>query len=159
MEHPPKQGLKQTDFTTHKVVSPSFNGTSTKTRIETEKQHNLRGIHRRVLMEHPPKQGLKPYYLNLNMDADYVLMEHPPKQGLKLKIGFRKEIHINGFNGTSTKTRIETYWKRNYSLGDEDVVLMEHPPKQGLKLLEIYQASEQKNHVLMEHPPKQGLKQ
>ncbi len=41
-----------------------------------------------------------------------VLMEHPPKQGLKLKSNSVYEKFIDGFrnrfNGTSTKTRIET---------------------------------------------------
>ncbi len=61
-----------------------FNGTSTKTRIET----NFVWVHLNtfslVLMEHPPKQGLKHTKTN--------------------SFGFAK----TSFNGTSTKTRIET---------------------------------------------------
>ncbi len=61
MEHPPKQGLKP--FSVSRPVSDffkSFNGTSTKTRIETTRiaSHPVRTVV--VLMEHPPKQGLKP---------------------------------------------------------------------------------------------------
>ncbi len=83
MEHPPKQGLKQINPITNSVTKSSFNGTSTKTRIETtsvtsHNNTNLRfngtstktrietsasdtilAILTRVLMEHPPKQGLK----------------------------------------------------------------------------------------------------
>ncbi len=36
-------------------------------------------------------------------------MEHPPKQGLKLPVVFYGVVNGFGFNGTSTKTRIETY--------------------------------------------------
>ncbi len=36
-------------------------------------------------------------------------MEHPPKQGLKQKNNFAvQQKAAYGFNGTSTKTRIET---------------------------------------------------
>ncbi len=35
MEHPPKQGLKQNEYLDAKTQIESFNGTSTKTRIET----------------------------------------------------------------------------------------------------------------------------
>ncbi len=35
MEHPPKQGLKPNNETVENSVLTSFNGTSTKTRIET----------------------------------------------------------------------------------------------------------------------------
>ncbi len=36
-------------------------------------------------------------------------MEHPPKQGLKQDVSFTDwYAFLNGFNGTSTKTRIET---------------------------------------------------
>ncbi len=62
-------------------------------------------------MEHPPKQGLKPKENLLDLQKKIVLMEHPPKQGLKPKqnlLGFAKENLC--FNGTSTKTRIETQW-------------------------------------------------
>ncbi len=38
-----------------------------------------------------------------------VLMEHPPKQGLKQLVKhIVKQTVAIGFNGTSTKTRIET---------------------------------------------------
>ncbi len=37
-----------------------------------------------------------------------VLMEHPPKQGLKLWSNFASTRSKICFNGTSTKTRIET---------------------------------------------------
>ncbi len=62
MEHPPKQGLKRTahqqpsNLLSHK----GFNGTSTKTRIETFAPGCPSGRRVLVLMEHPPKQGLKP---------------------------------------------------------------------------------------------------
>ncbi len=35
-------------------------------------------------------------------------MEHPPKQGLKLLLEYRTFRAFESFNGTSTKTRIET---------------------------------------------------
>ncbi len=38
MEHPPKQGLKQLMALIEEYSNNCFNGTSTKTRIETEKQ-------------------------------------------------------------------------------------------------------------------------
>ncbi len=85
-----------------------------------------------VLMEHPPKQGLKHIFArSINVIAK-VLMEHPPKQGLKPNrkefVLYRKEC----FNGTSTKTRIET--PLHFAACPIAVpVLMEHPPKQGLK--------------------------
>ncbi len=64
-------------------------------------------------MEHPPKQGLKlEIRLGVNDSSVRVLMEHPPKQGLKLSdydIVVQKPIC---FNGTSTKTRIETQNKQ-----------------------------------------------
>ncbi len=59
MEHPPKQGLKQAIPESLVVIYPSFNGTSTKTRIETAIEVTTRNIANYVLMEHPPKQGLK----------------------------------------------------------------------------------------------------
>ncbi len=61
-----------------------------------------------------------------------------------------------GFNGTSTKTRIETTY-RLLVVTKTIQVLMEHPPKQGLKLKQN-EEFEKKYRVLMEHPPKQGLK-
>ncbi len=63
----------------------SFNGTSTKTRIETYDEVPWSKEIKAVLMEHPPKQGLKPIC---------ALPE--------------KEDAAPSFNGTSTKTRIET---------------------------------------------------
>ncbi len=39
-------------------------------------------------------------------------MEHPPKQGLKRKWVYRSKTQWKRFNGTSTKTRIETHNKR-----------------------------------------------
>ncbi len=59
-------------------------------------------------------------------------MEHPPKQGLKLKSNSVYEKFIDGFNGTSTKTRIETF-QYGFDPLMLHKVLMEHPPKQGLK--------------------------
>ncbi len=38
----------------------------------------------------------------------WVLMEHPPKQGLKQDESDREGVSSMCFNGTSTKTRIET---------------------------------------------------
>ncbi len=35
-------------------------------------------------------------------------MEHPPKQGLKHQERWNTIRFVGGFNGTSTKTRIET---------------------------------------------------
>ncbi len=45
-----------------------------------------------------------------------VLMEHPPKQGLKPKVLGFSSRNRSSFNGTSTKTRIETfpYGKENH---------------------------------------------
>ncbi len=111
-----------------------------------------------VLMEHPPKQGLKPNSFNVSIDKPFsVLMEHPPKQGLKPHNERKKQPRSRSFNGTSTKTRIETAYVMHPFLSFDRIVLMEHPPKQGLKLnpneiLSLIEA------VLMEHPPKQGLK-
>ncbi len=84
-------------------------------------------------MEHPPKQGLKQNFLQVAYSTLIcVLMEHPPKQGLKQHYIFAESKDESRFNGTSTKTRIETLaygrWDNGYLL-----VLMEHPPKQGLK--------------------------
>ncbi len=60
-------------------------------------------------MEHPPKQGLKPPHLyNVPYHRFGVLMEHPPKQGLKRLAATRVLVSLICFNGTSTKTRIET---------------------------------------------------
>ncbi len=60
MEHPPKQGLKlRKSFLFHTEIY-CFNGTSTKTRIETPNHPRLISALKEVLMEHPPKQGLKP---------------------------------------------------------------------------------------------------
>ncbi len=42
-------------------------------------------------------------------------------------------VNGRGFNGTSTKTRIETQNKQITTEEKERKVLMEHPPKQGLK--------------------------
>ncbi len=67
------------------------------------------------------------------MFAQRVLMEHPPKQGLKLDATvYVIQNYVTGFNGTSTKTRIETL-PRIFSYALMHGVLMEHPPKQGLK--------------------------
>ncbi len=84
MEHPPKQGLKpvlQPEFIRRKSC---FNGTSTKTRIETKMSNRETTF------------------------STYVLMEHPPKQGLKLAFHINVPDLVASFNGTSTKTRIET---------------------------------------------------
>ncbi len=60
MEHPPKQGLKHFRFYWERMIAGRFNGTSTKTRIETiVKAPSIEKVET-VLMEHPPKQGLKP---------------------------------------------------------------------------------------------------
>ncbi len=42
MEHPPKQGLKQQNAKDLALTFASFNGTSTKTRIETEENRKLK---------------------------------------------------------------------------------------------------------------------
>ncbi len=65
-----------------------------------------------VLMEHPPKQGLKHNAIEKQRRRLFVLMEHPPKQGLKQKYFATSWLVGNGFNGTSTKTRIETLRSR-----------------------------------------------
>ncbi len=59
-------------------------------------------------MEHPPKQGLKQTGNSNSIRKSGVLMEHPPKQGLKLLDARNISLDMTGFNGTSTKTRIET---------------------------------------------------
>ncbi len=59
MEHPPKQGLKPHKNSKETLSAPGFNGTSTKTRIETRLNVCFYQGHPKVLMEHPPKQGLK----------------------------------------------------------------------------------------------------
>ncbi len=59
-------------------------------------------------MEHPPKQGLKHDQRSPLPKTIAVLMEHPPKQGLKLYNTGIYFQHNPCFNGTSTKTRIET---------------------------------------------------
>ncbi len=85
MEHPPKQGLKQ--------------------RVDAK----LEQIKNGVLMEHPPKQGLKlEKVMNKLISYYWVLMEHPPKQGLKRPSRNKLRAEPRRFNGTSTKTRIET---------------------------------------------------
>ncbi len=84
-------------------------------------------------MEHPPKQGLKRYVVLKDAYGGVnVLMEHPPKQGLKHRSIDVLAIFKIGFNGTSTKTRIETIIK-SFIRNSKIRVLMEHPPKQGLK--------------------------
>ncbi len=60
MEHPPKQGLKHWSYCSGAKKLRGFNGTSTKTRIETISRKLDRFDRLLVLMEHPPKQGLKP---------------------------------------------------------------------------------------------------
>ncbi len=59
-------------------------------------------------MEHPPKQGLKLEILDMLQKKGGVLMEHPPKQGLKPNHASTIFGCKPRFNGTSTKTRIET---------------------------------------------------
>ncbi len=94
MEHPPKQGLKPPLQPTLREWIFCFNGTSTKTRIETKVSSASSFFSCAVLMEHPPKQGLKRKIICWNPETDeYVLMEHPPKQGLKL----RNKTHCIGF--------------------------------------------------------------
>ncbi len=84
MEHPPKQGLKLPKNLWQILLQKGFNGTSTKTRIETAFAYLIQKEGEAVLMEHPPKQGLKHTKM----------------------ISFR--VAKECFNGTSTKTRIET---------------------------------------------------
>ncbi len=85
-------------------------------------------------MEHPPKQGLKPAGSGIDEgNGKRVLMEHPPKQGLKLEKFGIPWVDVEGFNGTSTKTRIETSRQSSLHIRRGFRVLMEHPPKQGLK--------------------------
>ncbi len=83
MEHPPKQGLKLIHRLVYLKNEKSFNGTSTKTRIETSVGSCSTFSEELVLMEHPPKQGLKHKKVALSGKGKRVLMEHPPKQGLK----------------------------------------------------------------------------
>ncbi len=85
-----------------------------------------------VLMEHPPKQGLKHCEFLCVHHNRRVLMEHPPKQGLKHRRKINRRKYVRSFNGTSTKTRIETCISQ---INTHNIlpVLMEHPPKQGLK--------------------------
>ncbi len=64
MEHPPKQGLKHGIDNHLPWIHICFNGTSTKTRIETGGCNCNRLFHNMVLMEHPPKQGLKRYMID-----------------------------------------------------------------------------------------------
>ncbi len=86
-----------------------FNGTSTKTRIETIGWYFHTASISLVLMEHPPKQGLKQLQSSdPEIQGVKVLMEHPPKQGLKPTQYQGLPVSRRGFNGTSTKTRIET---------------------------------------------------
>ncbi len=60
-------------------------------------------------MEHPPKQGLKQATaIDIRAPVIIVLMEHPPKQGLKRGTLEKVRDVFLCFNGTSTKTRIET---------------------------------------------------
>ncbi len=63
-------------------------------------------------MEHPPKQGLK-HVTTMEVFRRYldVLMEHPPKQGLKPVADAQSLRLTESFNGTSTKTRIETAFR------------------------------------------------
>ncbi len=43
-------------------------------------------------------------------------MEHPPKQGLKLDAAVTILQNYVRFNGTSTKTRIETFYKTQINI-------------------------------------------
>ncbi len=110
MEHPPKQGLKREKQASRQTQEERFNGTSTKTRIETALPIGVTKMAGEVLMEHPPKQGLKQLGKSVRSDDwEWVLMEHPPKQGLKHHQPESGVVIEIGFNGTSTKTRIETF--------------------------------------------------
>ncbi len=110
MEHPPKQGLKRIGCNCNRCNCYM------------------------VLMEHPPKQGLKLKRRHKNgSNHSRVLMEHPPKQGLKQTTATLCDPGVKSFNGTSTKTRIETL-RGGLAFCRPLPVLMEHPPKQGLKL-------------------------
>ncbi len=107
MEHPPKQGLKQ---------KKQFCSAAKKlVLMEHPPKQGLKLLRllliakfSQVLMEHPPKQGLKQVACEVASADIRVLMEHPPKQGLKPSQIFSSSGSPFGFNGTSTKTRIET---------------------------------------------------
>ncbi len=135
MEHPPKQGLKQHPFQPlESYQSSRFNGTSTKTRIETRNRKSIfrfacecfNGTSTKTRIETRVRERYP-------KTPSRVLMEHPPKQGLKRENDRKSCGNEGGFNGTSTKTRIETDNHIPSSTSDTSV-LMEHPPKQGLKL-------------------------
>ncbi len=84
MEHPPKQGLKQTSaIPLWGPFASSFNGTSTKTRIET-----LKAVRNTI------------HHLGFNGTSTKTRIE-------TLHIVKHTNANIS-FNGTSTKTRIET---------------------------------------------------
>ncbi len=162
MEHPPKQGLKLIVHRAVNSVSTSFNGTSTKTRIETALEKQLQALREIVLMEHPPKQGLKlepsgMYPMPIScfngtstktrIETSSQCLCHKLKNqgfnGTSTKTRIETNLLTDGnlemswsFNGTSTKTRIETRKSLRFFSGAH-VVLMEHPPKQGLKLLNV----------------------
>ncbi len=108
MEHPPKQGLKQHQSTPLfsrlcvLMEHPPKQGLKQGVVYTTKKEYEI------VLMEHPPKQGLKQKKHKCVSRGGDVLMEHPPKQGLKRVRTAYATLPKYGFNGTSTKTRIET---------------------------------------------------
>ncbi len=133
MEHPPKQGLKRKLFTSEISLKSSFNGTSTKTRIETNANYEDASESR-----------------SFNGTSTKTRIE------TRIILEVIRENAI-GFNGTSTKTRIETTLLL-FLHSHLHQVLMEHPPKQGLKHFAL-NCLHLSFFVLMEHPPKQGLKQ
>ncbi len=108
-------------------------------------------------MEHPPKQGLKHPVSEYRCGTEPVLMEHPPKQGLKPIKKFFFDTKTNCFNGTSTKTRIET-------LSPEREQFLQSrfngtSTKTRIETQTTRRDASHMRNVLMEHPPKQGLKQ
>ena len=84
------------------------------------------------------------------------MMGHPLKQGLKPQASNALLAGIASYDGTSIKTRIETWlgWIGSRYIS---AVMMGHPLKQGLKPIIPTQNSIH-NPVMMGHPLKQGLK-
>ncbi len=93
MEHPPKQGLKPQIISVHvRIEVISFNGTSTKTRIETSLE----------------RQGLKPRLKEFRNSTRPSFNGTSTKTRIETSLPHLVRISADGFNGTSTKTRIET---------------------------------------------------
>ncbi len=88
-----------------------FNGTSTKTRIETLDCDNISSRKGLVLMEHPPKQGLK--HTTNAVEVFERLCFNGTSTKTRIETQQTKSCTVSecfGFNGTSTKTRIETFY-------------------------------------------------